>query len=254
MKIKNITIQGFKSFVDRTRFAFPMGTSVVVGPNGCGKSNIVDAVRWVLGEHNARHLRGKLMEDLIFNGSESRKPTGMAEVTLTLSNERGQAPARYANFTEIEIQRRLYRSGESEYCINKVPARLRDIVELFADTGIGTRAYSIIEQGQVGWLITAKPEERRVLFEEAAGINKYKQKKDAALRKLDATKANLTRVNDIIGEVKRQSNSLKRQARKAERYKALKDELKGFELSLSSLEHKSMREKKAALEKRMKSV
>jgi chromosome segregation protein len=254
MKIKNITIQGFKSFVDRTRFAFPMGTSVIVGPNGCGKSNIVDAVRWVLGEHNARHLRGQVMEDLIFTGSESRKPIGMAAVSLTLSNEEGKAPARYANFTEIEIQRRLYRSGESEYYINKVPARLRDIVDLFTDTGIGTRAYSIIEQGQVGWLITAKPEERRVIFEEAAGINKYKLKKDAALRKLDATKVNLTRVNDIISEVKRQSNSLKRQAKKAERYKALKDELKELELSLSSIEHKNMREKKAAVEKRLEEL
>jgi chromosome segregation protein len=254
MKIKNITIQGFKSFVDRTRFAFPMGTSVIVGPNGCGKSNIVDAVRWVLGEHNARHLRGQVMEDLIFTGSESRKPIGMAAVSLTLSNEGGKAPARYANFTEIEIQRRLYRSGESEYYINKVPARLRDIVDLFTDTGIGTRAYSIIEQGQVGWLITAKPEERRVIFEEAAGINKYKLKKDAALRKLDATKVNLTRVNDIISEVKRQSNSLKRQAKKAERYKALKDELKELELSLSSIEHKNMREKKAAVEKRLEEL
>jgi chromosome segregation protein len=254
MKIKNITIQGFKSFVDRTQFAFPMGTSVIVGPNGCGKSNIVDAVRWVLGEHNARHLRGQVMEDLIFTGSESRKPTGMAAVTLTLSNEEGKAPARYANFTEIEIQRRLYRSGESEYYINKVQARLRDIVDLFTDTGIGTRAYSIIEQGQVGWLISAKPEERRIIFEEAAGINKYKLKKDAALRKLDATKANLTRVNDIISEVKRQCNSLKRQAKKAERYKALKDELKELELSLSSIEHKSMRGKKAAIEKRLEEL
>jgi chromosome segregation protein len=254
MKIKNISIQGFKSFVDRTRFTFPVGTSVIVGPNGCGKSNIVDAIRWVLGEHNARHLRGKLMEDLIFSGSESRKPTGMAEVTLTLLNDGGQAPARYANFTEIEVLRRLYRSGESEYYINKVPARLRDIVDLFTDTGIGTRAYSIIEQGQVGWLITARPEERRVIFEEAAGINKYKLKKDAALRKLDATRANLARVNDIASEVKRQLNSLNRQAKKAERYKAVKDELKELELHLSSLENKRIREEKAGIHERLEGI
>ncbi len=254
MKIKKITIQGFKSFVDRTQIAFPMGTSVIVGPNGCGKSNIVDAVRWVLGEHNARHLRGKVMEDLIFTGSDTRKPTGMADVILTLSNEEGNAPAQYANFTEIEIQRRLYRSGESEYYINKVPARLRDIVDLFADTGIGTRAYSIIEQGQIGWLITAKPEERRQLFEEAAGINKYRLKKESALRKLDATKANLTRVSDIISEVKRQLNSLNRQAKKAQRYKALKDELKELELHLCSLEHRSMQEKKAGLAGRLEEI
>ncbi|MCK4738861.1 MAG: AAA family ATPase, partial [Deltaproteobacteria bacterium] len=224
MKIKKLTIHGFKSFVDKTQFLFPNGTSAVVGPNGCGKSNIVDAIRWVLGEQNARHLRGKHMEDLIFAGSDTRKPVGMAEVTLTLSNEEGKAPARFANFTELEIQRRLYRSGESEYLINKVPSRLKDIVELFTDTGVGTRAYSIIEQGQVGWLVTAKPEERRTLFEEAAGINKYKTKKEASLKKLEATRQNLTRVSDIISEVKRQLNSLNRQAKKAERYGVIKDE------------------------------
>src|SRR3990172_8341649 len=223
MKIKKLEIQGFKSFVDKTSFIFPKGITAIVGPNGCGKSNIVDVIRWVLGEQNARHLRGKLMEDVIFNGSESRKPVGMAEAVLTLSNEEGAAPAEYANFTEIEIARRLYRSGESEYYINKVQCRLKDIVDLFTDTGIGTRAYSIIEQGQVGWLVNAKPDERRALFEEAAGINKYKHRKDAALRRLEGTKQNLTRVNDIISEVKRQMNSLNRQAKKAERYKAIKE-------------------------------
>ncbi len=233
MKIKSITLQGFKSFVDRVHFTVPPGTSAIVGPNGCGKSNIVDAIRWVLGEHNARHLRGKLMEDLIFNGSDTRKSHGMAEVTITLSNDGGLAPARYAAFTEIEVKRRLYRSGESEYFINKVPSRLKDIVELFTDTGIGTNAYSIIEQGQVGWLVNAKPTERRVLFEEAAGINKYKQKKEASLRRLESTKENLTRVNDIISEVKRQLNSLNRQAKKAERYKLFKDELKTLDIKLA---------------------
>ncbi|MDH4226652.1 MAG: chromosome segregation protein SMC [Deltaproteobacteria bacterium] len=236
MKIKKLTIHGFKSFSDRTTFAFHEGVSGIVGPNGCGKSNIVDAIRWVLGEHNARHLRGKHMEDLIFGGSESRKQVGMAEVTLTLANDNGAAPAAYANFSEIEIQRRLYRDGESEYAINKVPSRLKDIVELFTDTGIGTRAYSIIEQGQVGWLVNAKPEERREIFEEAAGINKYKHKKDAALRRLESTQENLTRVTDIIAEVKRQLNSLNRQAKKAERYKILKDELKGLDLFHSHAE------------------
>ena len=152
MKIKKISIHGFKSFVDKVTLTFPAGTSGIIGPNGCGKSNIVDAIRWVLGEQNARHLRGKHMEDIIFNGSESRKPLGMAEVVLTFSNEDGLASARFANFSEIEISRRLYRSGESEYYINKVQSRLKDIVDLFTDTGIGTRAYSIIEQGQVGWL------------------------------------------------------------------------------------------------------
>src|SRR3990170_2936214 len=244
MKIKKLEIHGFKSFVDKTTLAFPKGVTSIVGPNGCGKSNIVDAIRWVLGEQNARHLRGKLMEDIIFNGSESRKPIGIAEAVLTLSNEEGVAPAAYVNFTEIEIARRLFRSGESEYYINKVQCRLKDIVDLFTDTGIGTRAYSIIEQGQVGWLVNAKPEERRGLFEEAAGINKFKHRKDAALRRLEATKQNLTRVNDIIGEVKRQMNSLNRQAKKAERYKAMREELKGFELFLASEEYKALHEKK----------
>lgn len=240
MKIKKLTLHGFKSFVDRTTLNFPAGTSGVIGPNGCGKSNIVDAIRWVLGEQNARHLRGKLMEDVIFNGSDSRKPLGMAEVVLTFSNDQGQAPASFANFTEIEIARRLYRSGESEYYINKVPSRLRDIVDLFSDTGIGTRAYSIIEQGQVGWLINAKPEERRAVFEEAAGISKFKHKKEAALRRLEAAKENLTRVNDIISEVKRQLNSLNRQAKKAERYKALKEELTAVDLKLAAKEYRRL--------------
>ncbi len=251
MKIKRLTIFGFKSFVDRTTLAFPVGTSAIVGPNGCGKSNIVDAIRWVLGEQNPRHLRGRLMEDVIFSGSESRKPMGMAEVVLTLSNEEGRAPQRYANFTEIEVSRRLYRSGESEYYINRVPSRLRDIVDLFTDTGIGTRAYSIIEQGQVGWLVNAKPEERRVLFEEAAGINRFKQKKEAALRRLEATRENLTRVSDIISEVKRQLNSLNRQAKKAERYKLLKEELKDIELFLASGELERLRSEMAEKTKRL---
>jgi len=249
MKIKKLAIHGFKSFSDRTEMHFPSGTSAIVGPNGCGKSNIVDAIRWVIGEQNARHLRGKLMEDLIFSGTEARKPIGMAEVTLTLSNESGRAPVSYANFPEIEIQRRLYRSGESEYLINKVPSRLKDIIDFFGDTGIGREAYSIIEQGQVGWLITAKPEERRSIFEEAAGINKYKHKKDAALRRLDSTRQNLLRVGDIMAEVKRQLNSLNRQAKKAERYKAFKDELKKLDLYLMYLQLKAMLDKRSLVEK-----
>src|SRR3990167_9513197 len=191
------------------------------------------------------------MEDVIFNGSESRKPVGMAEAALTLSNEEGAAPAEYANFTEIEIARRLYRSGESEYYINKVQCRLKDIVDLFTDTGIGTKAYSIIEQGQVGWLVNAKPDERRALFEEAAGINKYKHRKDAALRRIEATKQNLIRVNDIIGEVKRQMNSMNRQAKKAERYRAMREELKGYELFVASEEYKTLKERKSEDEKRL---
>ncbi|HBO84106.1 MAG: chromosome segregation protein SMC [Deltaproteobacteria bacterium GWC2_42_11] len=254
MKIKKIEMQGFKSFVDKTALHFPKGITAIVGPNGCGKSNIVDAIRWVLGEQNARHLRGKLMEDVIFTGSETRKPIGMAEVILTLSNEEGLAPAEYVNFTEIEVARKLFRSGESEYYINKVDARLRDVVELFTDTGIGTRAYSIVEQGQVGWLITAKPEERRIIFEEAAGINKYRHRKEAALRKLEATKENLTRVSDIISEVNRQLNSLNRQAKKAERYKILRDELKGIELFMAKEEYSRLKNNMEATENNLGSL
>lgn len=248
MKIKRLVIHGFKSFVDKTTFNFPIGITAVVGPNGCGKSNIVDAIRWVLGEQNPRHLRGKLMEDVIFSGSDDRKPLGMAEVVLTLSNEEGRAPAEYINFTEIEVMRRLYRSGESEYYINKVPCRLKDIVDLFTDTGIGTRAYSILEQGQVAWVISSRPEERRVLFEEAAGINRYRYRKADALRRLESTRQNLTRVQDIIGEVKRQINSFSRQAKKAERYKALREELKVIELLLTSKEYDGLKEKMGVLE------
>jgi chromosome segregation protein len=251
MKIKRLAIHGFKSFVDKVTFDFPMGTSAVVGPNGCGKSNIVDAIRWVLGEQNARHLRGKLMEDVIFNGSDAKKPLGMAEVSLTFSNEGGAASPRFAAFAEIEVSRRIYRSGESEYNINKVPSRLRDIVDLFTDTGIGTRAYSIIEQGQAAHLINARPEERRAVFEEAAGINKYKHRKEAALRRLEAARENLTRVLDIISEVRRQLNSLNRQAKKAERYKVLRDELKDVDILISSAEFKRLSDAFADAEKRL---
>ncbi|MFQ5735627.1 MAG: chromosome segregation protein SMC [Thermodesulfobacteriota bacterium] len=254
MKIKKITIHGFKSFVDKVTLNLSSGTSGIIGPNGCGKSNIVDAIRWVLGEQNARHLRGKLMEDIIFNGSEARKPLGMAEVVLTFSNDDGQAGPRFASYTEIEISRRLYRSGESEYYLNKVQCRLRDIVDLFTDTGIGTRAYSIIEQGQVGWLINARPEERRVIFEEAAGINKYKHKKETALRRLAATKDNLTRVSDIISEVKRQLNSLNRQAKKAERYKGFKSELRSIDLYLSSIEYGRLKDSLAGARRRLEGI
>lgn len=248
MRIKKLKIQGFKSFVDKTTLSFSEGTSAIVGPNGCGKSNVVDAVRWVLGEHNARHLRGKVMQDLIFAGSESRKPVGMAEVALTFENSEGNFPVQYANFPELEVVRRVYRSGDSEYSINKVPARLKDIVEIFTDTGVGSRAYSVIEQGQIGRLITAKPEERREIFEEAAGINKFKQKKDAALRRLDSTRENLNRVNDIISEVNRQCNSLDRQAKKAEKYKVLKDELKGLDLYVAHVDNVSMTKRKLEIE------
>ncbi|MDO8644169.1 MAG: chromosome segregation protein SMC, partial [bacterium] len=203
-------------------------------PNGCGKSNVVDAIRWVMGEMSAKSLRGKSMEDVIFAGSESRQPLGMAEVSLTFSTEDGLIPAEYASFSEITVTRRLFRSGESEYLLNKIPCRLKDIVELFLGTGVGHKAYSVIEQGRIDFAINAKPEDRRSLIEEAAGISKFKIRKEAALRRIEGTKTNLIRLADILKEIRRQIGSLDRQVRKAEKYKELKTELRELELQLAS--------------------
>lgn len=229
MKIKRVEIVGFKSFVDKVSLDFQDGISGVVGPNGCGKSNIVDAIRWVMGEQNAKNLRGRFMEDVIFGGSESRKPLGMAEVSIIFSNQDGLAPPAYREYAEIMVTRRLFRNGESEYLINKTPCRLLDISELFMDTGVGARAYSIIEQGKIGMILNSKPEDRRYLIEEAAGVTKFKSRKKTALRKIEATRQNLTRLGDIISEVGRQAGSLKRQARKAERFKEFREELRRIE-------------------------
>jgi len=173
MKIKKLSLVGFKSFMDKVEIPFPMGISAVVGPNGCGKSNIVDAIRWAMGEQSAKQLRGRQMEDVIFSGTGNFKPLGMAEVCLTLENGDGSFPAEYADNDELSITRRLYRSGESEYRINNVMCRLKDIQEIFMDTGLGNRAYSIIGQGRIGTIVEQKPEETRVMLEEAAGITKY---------------------------------------------------------------------------------
>ncbi len=233
MKIKRLDIIGFKSFVDKVSLDFQHGITGVVGPNGCGKSNIVDAIRWVMGEQNARHLRGRAMEDIIFGGSESRKPHGMAQVSIVFDNSAKLCPPDYKDYAEIMVTRRLYRSGESEYLINKTSCRLLDITELFMDTGVGARAYSIIEQGKVGLLVSAKPEERRSLIEEAAGVTKFKSRKKTALRKMDATKQNLVRLGDIISEVRRQLGSLKRQAQRAEQFREYRGEAKRIELCLT---------------------
>ncbi|MHB8709509.1 MAG: chromosome segregation protein SMC, partial [Desulfuromonadales bacterium] len=233
MKLKRIEITGFKSFLERTTLAFDAGVSGIVGPNGCGKSNIVDAIRWVMGEQSARNLRGRAMEDVIFGGSESRRPLGMAEVSLVLDNTAGLAPASFRDYAEIQVTRRLFRNGDSEYLLNRTPCRLLDITELFMDTGVGTRAYSIIEQGKIGLIINAKPEERRAIIEEAAGVTKFKARKKAALRKIDATRQNLLRLGDIISEVRRQMTSLKRQAQRAERFREHREELRGIELQFA---------------------
>jgi len=243
MKFKSLEVIGFKSFVDRLHLAFPDGITTIVGPNGCGKSNIVDAVLWAIGERSAKHLRGRLMEDVIFGGTDGRKPLGMAEVNLTFSNEDGSAPKGYELYNEITVTRRLYRSGESEYLINKIPCRLRDITDLFLDTGIGVNGYSIVEQGRVEYIINANPQERRFLIEEAAGIAKYKERKRLALMKMEATQQNLLRIQDIIAEVKRQITSLERQVKRAEEYKAIRKEIREIEIRFALQEYTELSEK-----------
>jgi len=232
MKITKLEVKGFKSFSDKTVFEFKPGITAIVGPNGCGKSNVFEAMRWAMGEQRIRSLRGKKMEDVIFNGSESRKPVGMAEVRLVLSNTESLAPSSMADYDEIMITRRLFRDGESQYEINNVPCRLSDITDFFLDTGVGRNSYAIIEQGRVDMVVASKPEDRRVLIEEAAGINRYKSRREAALKKLEQTSQNLLRINDVIGEVKRQSASLKRQASKAQRYRELSDRLHELDIAL----------------------
>ena len=230
MHVKKLEVFGFKSFPEKTSFLFEPGITAIVGPNGCGKTNVVDAVKWVLGEQSAHALRGSHMGDVVFNGTESRKALGMAEVSLTFHNEDNSLPIEYP---EVMISRRIFRSGESQYFINKAPCRLKDISELFMDTGIGTTAYSLLEQGKVDLILSSKPEDRRFLFEEAAGIMKVKTRKREALRKLESTEQNLLRVSDIIVEKKRQIGSLQRQVGKAKRYQTLNDELKELEITLA---------------------
>ena len=230
MKLKKLDIIGFKSFIDKVTLALPDGITAIVGPNGSGKSNLMDAIKWALGEQSVKTLRGKSMEDVIFSGSGEKKPLGMAEVTLTFGNIDGNLPHSFSHYHEITVRRRIYRSGESEYFLNKTPCRLKDITDLFMGTGVGSKAYSMIAQGQIGDLVTARPIDRRNLVEEAAGITKYKAKKIESQRKMEATQTNLLRIGDIIGEVKRQMDSLSQQARKAEEYKVLKSDVKRLEL------------------------
>ena len=254
MKIRRLDIIGFKSFADRALLRFDDGISGIVGPNGCGKSNIVDAVRWVMGEQSARRLRGKSMEDVIFAGSERKPPMGMAEVRMTLENDGRNVPPEYASYAEIVVGRRLFRSGESEYSINKTPCRLIDVRELFMGTGVGTRAYSIISQGQIGVLVSQKPQERRALIEEAAGVSKYKARKRIAERKMEATRQNLLRVSDVIAEIKRNIDSLKRQARKAARYNKLRKQLRDIELHIAAHRQLELQANKSHLALKQKNL
>src|SRR4029453_665986 len=263
MRIRRLDITGFKSFMDRAVFTFDEGVTGVVGPNGCGKSNVVDAIRWVKGGQSPKNLRGrgvgegffKGRGDVIFNGSESTPPMSMAEVSLTFEvDPRDQLAPQYAGFGEVTVTRRLFRSGESEYLINRTQCLLLDVVELFLGTGVGTRAYSIIEQGRVGLIVSAKPEDRRSIIEEAAGVTKYKSRRKAAERKLEATEANLLRVADLVAEPREPLALLGRQAKKAEKYRSLKARIREIELHQAShkllgllAEQKHLQESIAAL-------
>ena len=230
MHLESIELLGFKSFADKTIFNFHQGITAIIGPNGCGKSNVLDAVRWAVGEQSAKSLRGDEMADVIFNGSDTRKPVGFAEDSLTFTD---CAKELAVDWHDVRVTRRVYRDGNSEYFLNKTPCRLRDIQSLFADTGIARAAYSMMEQGKIDMVLSSRPEDRRAVFEEAAGITKYKTQKREALRKLEATEANLLRIGDIIKEVKRQIGSLQRQAGKARRYQALHADLRVLDTQYS---------------------
>lgn len=234
MKLKRLEILGFKSFPEKTNIEFCDGITSVVGPNGSGKSNILEAIRWVMGEQRTKSLRCKRMEDVIFNGSESLKPVGMAEVRLTLTNDGRSFPHPMSDYDEIMIARRLFRDGNSQYEFNNVPCRLTDIIEFFLDTGIGRNSYAIIEQGRVEQIIAAKPEERRIFLEEAASVNRYKARRESAIKKLEQTNQNLQRIKDVVSEVKKQSQSLKKQAVKAEWFRELRNRIRDLEIDLEA--------------------
>jgi len=244
MQLKKLEIFGFKSFSDKTSFAFESGITGIVGPNGCGKSNVVDAIKWILGDQSAKSLRGNEMSDVIFNGTNKRSSMGYAEASLTILNDRNLLPIEYE---EVCVARRLYASGESEYLINKQISRLKDIKELFLDTGVGANCYSLIEQGKVDTLLQANAQERRFVFEEAAGISKYKTKKKEAMSKLEKVEQNLLRLNDIIEEVQKQLRSVKLQASKAVKYNEYVDRLKNLSIKLSLKKYRTFKDKRTGV-------
>ena len=245
MYLKSIEVHGFKSFANKITFKFHNGITGIVGPNGSGKSNVADAVRWVLGEQRIKQLRGVSMQDVIFSGTEMRKPLGYAYVAITLDNSDHQLAIDY---DEVTVSRRLYRSGESEYMLNGTACRLKDVNELFYDTGIGKEGYSIIGQGQIDKILSGKPEERRELFDEAAGIVKFKRRKYAAQKKLEDEKQNLLRVNDILAELEKQTGPLEKQAEKARIYLRKKEELKTLDVNVFLLENVRVREQLVEVE------
>ncbi|MBU9888526.1 MAG: chromosome segregation protein SMC [Candidatus Omnitrophica bacterium] len=244
MRLKKLELLGFKSFADKTEVLFDHGVTCIVGPNGCGKSNVSDAIRWVLGERSAKLLRGSTMEDVIFNGTEVRKPLAFAEVSLTIDNADRGMPIEY---NEVTLTRRLYRTGESEYLLNKTLCRLKDIQDLILDTGIGSSSYSMIEQGRIDYILKADPEERRFLVEEAAGIAKYKVKKDESIRKLERTEDNLKRLRDIVLEVQKNIQYAERQAKRAERYKVELERLKTLEIKRAFYDQRTLEHQKQEL-------
>ena len=249
MRLKKLEIVGFKSFRDKVVLDFSTGINAIVGPNGCGKSNIVDAIRWVMGEQRVTILRGRRMEDVIFNGTADTSPVGLSEIVMTLSRDGRPFPDPYAACDEVTISRRIFRDSEGEYAINGVNCRLLDVKEFFLDTGAGPRTYSIVEQNSISLLIEAKPEERRHFIEEAAGIAKYKSRKESAVRKMEATRQNMVRLGDIIREVKTQLNTVSRQARRADQYKVLRQRLKETELVLALQSYTELSDRIATLAK-----
>ncbi len=251
MKIRQIQIQGFKSFADRTVFDLDDGISAVVGPNGCGKSNVVDAIKWVLGDMSPRSLRGKRMEDVIFAGSRGRRALPMAEVTLLMDNEDGLLPTEH---TEVAISRRLHRTGESEYLMNGTTCRLRDIRELFLDTGLGAEGNSIMEQGQIDALLAANPADRRGIFEEAAGVSRYKQRRKEADQRLRRTRENLDRLRDVLDLEEKRLRSLKNQAARARRYQALREELARKRVLRAVIRYRGIAVEREDIQGRMRTV
>lgn len=248
MYLKRLEMVGFKSFAERTRLEFEKGVTAIVGPNGCGKSNVVDALRWCLGEMSAKSLRSKVLADVIFNGSANRAPSNLSEVSMTFDNSQNRLPIDYS---EVTITRRLFRSGESEYFLNKSQCRLKDIKELFLDTGIGEEGYSIIEQGRVEYVLSAKPEERRELFEEAAGVSKYKARREEALRRLDRTQLDLDRLSDVIALTKEQMDKIEAAVRKARSYQKIQENLKSLEIAHALFESKQLEEQMESMRQAM---
>ncbi len=248
MNLKRLEISGFKSFRDKVILDFAGGVTAIVGPNGCGKSNVVDALRWAMGEQRVKALRGKKMDDVVFNGSQDAAPVSMAEVTMTLAANGQSFIGAYAELSEVSITRKVVRDGDSEYYINRAPCRLLDIKEFFMGTGVGARTYSLVEQGSVANMVEAKPEDRRLFIEDAAGVSKYKSRKDAACRKMEATKVNVQRLNDIIKEVKSQLNAISRQAKRAEQYKEIKQRMRENDLTLVLHNYTDLVEKGSSLQ------